>query len=162
MPAGRSQARVYPGVNDKFGRGWWDYGALEDIVSPPERHGKLMASCPRPFRRTRQLDGLLGVSFAGATLRHFRQVLSCRASGELYALHCDALRLSLRSSPLDKEEALARQAGQTGARNPLLAAPRFADQADGPACLPAYFSQKAARQLRDPAKGRAWQVLGGL
>lgn len=26
MPAGRSQARVYPNVNEKFGRGWWDYG----------------------------------------------------------------------------------------------------------------------------------------
>lgn len=26
MPAGRSQARVYANVNDKSGRGWWDYG----------------------------------------------------------------------------------------------------------------------------------------
>ena len=31
MPAGRSQARVYPGVNDKFGRGWWDYGVCKPV-----------------------------------------------------------------------------------------------------------------------------------
>lgn len=26
MTAGRSQARVYADVNEKFGRAWWDYG----------------------------------------------------------------------------------------------------------------------------------------
>lgn len=28
MPAGRSQARVYADVNEKFGRSWWDYDGL--------------------------------------------------------------------------------------------------------------------------------------
>lgn len=28
MSPGRSEARVYANVNDKFGRSWWDYDGL--------------------------------------------------------------------------------------------------------------------------------------
>lgn len=28
---GRSEARVYAGVNDRFGRAWWDYDGLTVI-----------------------------------------------------------------------------------------------------------------------------------
>ena len=28
MTPGRSEARVYPNVNEKFGRSWWDYDGL--------------------------------------------------------------------------------------------------------------------------------------
>jgi casein kinase II subunit alpha len=28
MTPGRSQARIYPDVNDKFGKTWWDYDGL--------------------------------------------------------------------------------------------------------------------------------------
>jgi len=28
MSPGRSEARVYPNVNEKFGRSWWDYDGL--------------------------------------------------------------------------------------------------------------------------------------
>ena len=28
MTPGRSEARVYPNVNDSFGKAWWDYDGL--------------------------------------------------------------------------------------------------------------------------------------
>ena len=47
MPAGRSQARVYPGVNDKFGRGWWDYGACKARACPVSPRGMLKRASSR-------------------------------------------------------------------------------------------------------------------
>lgn len=54
MPAGRSSARVYANVNDRFGRTWWDYGRSLSISN--EGRQKLITQCYR------QPNGLLGVS----------------------------------------------------------------------------------------------------